>query len=111
MAAGSTTLMACTVVATATITGGCGITLAGAVPAAGANGYIAEFSGVSGDAITVNVIGTTVAMSGAAFAANTLLEFNASGKLIANTTGKVVARSLFAATGADQLVEVLIIPN
>lgn len=111
MAAVSTTIFAKTVIATATITGGCGITLAGAVPAAGAAGYIAEFSGVSGDAITANMVGTTVALAGAAFAANALLEFNASGKLITKTTGIAVARSLSAATAADQQIEVLILPN
>jgi hypothetical protein len=111
MAAGSTTLFAKTITATATITGGCGITLAGAVPAAGASGYIAEFSGVANDPITANLIGTAVAISGAAFSANTLLEFNASGKLIARTTGVAVARSILAATAADQQIEVLILPN
>lgn len=111
MAAGSTVVQALSITATATITGGSGITLAGAVPAAGASGYIAEISGVSGQQITANVLGTTVATSGAAFAANTLLEFNGSGKLIAKTTGIAVARSILAATAADQLLEVLIIPN
>jgi hypothetical protein len=111
MAAGSTVLFAKTVIATATITGGQGITLAGAVPAAGASGYVAEFSGVSGDAITANLLGTTVAISGAAFAANALLEFNASGKMITKTTGIAVARSITAATAADQQIEVLILPN
>lgn len=111
MAAGSTVLLAKTVIATATITGGQGITLTGAVPAAGAAGYIAEFSGVTGDAITVNMLGTTVAISGAAFAANALLEFNASGQLITKTTGIAVARSILAATGANQQTEVFILPN
>ena len=111
MAAGSTTLFAKTITATATITGGRGITLAGAVPAAGASGYIAEFSGVVNDPITANLIGTTVAISGAAFSANTPLEFNASGKLITRTTGVAVARSILAATAADQQIEVLILPN
>jgi hypothetical protein len=111
MAAGSTTLFAKTITATATITGGCGITLAGAVPAAGAAGYIAEFSGVTGDQITANLLGSTVAVSGAAFAANALLEFNASGKLITRTTGVSVARSFAAATAADQQIEVLILSN
>jgi hypothetical protein len=111
MAAGSNVVQALSITATATITGGCGMTLAGAVPAAGASGYIAEFSGVSGNQITANVLGTTVAFSGAAFAANTQLEFNASGKLITRTTGVAVARSILAATAADQQLEVLILPN
>ena len=111
MAAGSTVLFAKSIAATATITGGCGITFAGAVPAAGAAGYIAEFSGVATEQITANLLGTTVAVAGAAFAANALLEFNASGKLITRTTGVSVARSITAATAADQQVEVLILPN
>lgn len=111
MAAGSTVLFSKTIAATATITGGQGITLAGAVPAAGAAGYVAEFSGVSGDLITANLLGTTVAISGAAFAANTLLEFDAAGKMITKTTGVAVARSILAATAANQQLEVLILPN
>lgn len=111
MAAGSTVVQALSVKAGATITACRGITLAGAVPAAGAAGYVAEFSGVSGDQITVNILGTTVAEAGALIAANTLVEFNASGKLITKTTGIAVGRCIYGASGDGAKFEMLILPN
>jgi hypothetical protein len=62
--------------------------------------------------IPVDVLGTTIVQSGAAFAAGATLKSNADGKAITwATAGAKVALALQAAGGADEFVEVLLIPN
>jgi hypothetical protein len=89
------------------------VTLAGAYPAAGAFALgVLQSDGAIGSVQRVDVIGTTVATAGAAFAADVALMVDATGRLIAHTgTNKAVARSMEAATAADQLVEVLLTPS
>lgn len=112
MAAGFTSVQALTIRATGNITANRGITLAGAPAGAGVNGAIARTSGVSGDLITVDVLGTTVAEAGAALATpNIPLEFNASNQVIAATAGKVIGRTVGTASGAGELLEIFLIPN
>ena len=111
MAVGFYSEVAIPVVATAAITQFRGITLAGGVPAAAGNGFIAYTAGAIGDTVTANVLGTAIAEAGAAFAANTLLEFDSNARLVTRVSGAVVARSITAASGAGVQAEVLIIPN
>jgi hypothetical protein len=111
MAQGATTIFAKSVLATAAITQYRGVNLAGAVPAAGAAGYLADTGAAIGDMVTVNMLGTAIGESGAAYSANTLLEFDSVGRLIAKTTGVSVARSISAATAAGQLLEVVLLLN
>lgn len=112
MAAAFTSVQALTVRATGNVTAHRGMTLAGAAAGAGVNGAIARSSGVAGDLITVDVLGTAVAEAGAALAtAGTALEFDAQGRVITASTGKVIGRSVGTATGAGDLLEILLIPN
>lgn len=99
------------VLATAAITQNRGITLAGGVPAAGANGCLAVTGGAIGEMVTANVLGTATAEAGAAFAANVPLQFDATARLVTLTTGEKVARSITAASAAGVVAEVLLIPN
>lgn len=111
MAAGNYTELSLPIKATAAITQFRGLTLAGAVPAAGANGVIARTGAASGDTVTGDVLGTAQAEAGAAFAIGTALEFDSSARLITKTTGITVARAVTAASAAGDVVEVLLIPN
>lgn len=47
--------------------------------------------------------------AGAAFAKGALLEADASGKAVTQAAGKILAKALEAATGADQIVAALLI--
>ena len=108
---GSYSEVSISVIATAPITQNRGITLAGGVPAAGANGALAVTGGAVGEAITANVLGTATAEAGAAFAANTLLEFDSAARVVTRASGVPVARAITGASGAGALAEVLLIPN
>lgn len=72
---------------------------------------IADVDAEAGVLLTVDVMGTSVCTAGAAFAKDVELEVGAGGKLVAKTTGIVVARSLEAATGDGDKVEVLLLPK
>jgi hypothetical protein len=111
MAAGNYTELSLPIKATAAITQYRGITLAGAVPAAAANGVIARTSAASGDMVTGDVLGTAQAEAGAAFAVGTALEFDSSARLVTKSSGVTVARAVTAAAAAGDVVEVLLIPN
>lgn len=111
MAVGNYTELVLPVRATTAITARRGITIAGGVPAAGANGYLAVFDGVSGDMVSTVALGTAQAEAGAAFAANIALQFDSTARLITATSGAVVARSVTAAGAAGDVAEVLVIPN
>lgn len=108
-----TPILTLTVIATAALSANRAVTLAGAVPAAGALCIgITRSDAAIGQAVPVDVVGTTKAVSGAAFAADVALMADATGKLITHTgTNKVVARSMAAATAADQVIDVLLIPS
>jgi len=69
-------------------------------------------SGVSGNAVAVDVMGTATIESGAAFAVGATLKSDSSGRAITwVTSGAKVALALEAAGAAGQLVEVLLIQN
>lgn len=89
------------------------VTPAGAQAGADANALgVARSAGVSGDLIPVDLLGTAVIESGAAFAKGATLKSNASGQGITwVTSGAKVAIALEAATAANQLIEVFLIPN
>jgi hypothetical protein len=89
------------------------VTVAGAQAGADANTFaVSRVAGVSGDKITGDVLGTATITSGAAFSKGDTLKSDANGKAITwATSGAKVALALEAATAADQLIEVLLIPN
>jgi hypothetical protein len=87
------------------------ITAAGAVAAAGAAGIgLVVTDADSGDDITVDILGTSTAIAGAAVADGARLQVGTGGKLITATTGVPVAQALEAGT-TDQPFEVLLLPG
>ncbi len=103
-----------TVTAAAALSANRGVTIAGAVPAAGA--AIAGFTRTAaaiGDLVPVDCGGTVLAETGAAIAVGAALEVDAQGRVVTNTTGVKVGRMApgqAAATAAGQVVELIYIP-
>jgi S-adenosylmethionine synthetase len=89
------------------------VTPAGATAGAGANAIgVSRVAGVSGDKVPVDAYGTAYVLSGAAVTVNATLKADAAGKAIDwVTSGAKIAIALQAAGAADQLIEVLLIPN
>lgn len=104
-----------TVVATAALENARAVNQAGAYPAAGGLAFgITRSDAAIGDPTPVDVQGTATAQAGAAFAKDVPLMVGTDGKLIAHDGDgdkHAVARSMEAATAADQLVEVLLVPS
>ena len=87
------------------------VTQAGAYPAAGAAaiGVTRTSAAAAGDLVPVDVSGTGEAESGAAFAKDVPLMVDATGRVIAHTgVNKAVGRSMKAAAGAGEIVEVFL---
>lgn len=90
------------------------VTGAGAQTGAAGNAIgVARTAGVSGNNIPVDVIGTAVVETGAAIAANALIEADASGRAVTKSAGVTLGRLApgEVATAAGQFVEVLLIQN
>ena len=89
------------------------VTAAGAQAGADANTFgVARSSGVSGDKVTVDVLGTAVVEAGAAVSAGATIKADSSGRAITwATSGAKVALALEGATASGQMIEVLLIPN
>lgn len=106
-------LLTLPVAATGTIANSRLVTAAGAQAAADANTLgVSRSDAVSGDRLSVDVLGTAILESGAAFAAGATLKSDATGRGIAwAASGAKVALALQAATAAGQFIEVLLIPN
>lgn len=113
MSAQALPLLTLTKTLSGTVSASTFVTPAGAAAGAGANTLgVARTGGASGDKVPVDVLGTAYVLSGAAFSAGDTLKTDAAGKAITwATSGAKVALALQAATGADQLTEVLLIPN
>lgn len=79
---------------------------------AGGNVFgVTNTSGLVGDRVPVDVVGTSIATAGGAFADGAYLQVGSAGKLIARTTGIAVAQAMQLATADGDRVEVLLIPN
>lgn len=73
---------------------------------------VARMAGVTGERVTVDVLGTAAIETGAAVAKGDTLKSDSSGRAIPwATSGAKVAIAQEAATGAGQFVEALLIPN
>lgn len=101
------------VAATATIAANRFFKVGGTQCGAGDNALgVPRTDAVSGDQVPVDVLGTAIVKSGAAFSAGDTLKSDAAGKAITwVVSGAKVALALQAATAADQDIEVLLIPN
>lgn len=111
----NTAILTLTVTAAATLSANRGVTGAGAVPAAAAHviGFT-RTSGESGDLVPVDVLGTTMAETGAAIAVGAAVEVDNQGRVITLAAGVKVGRMApgqAAAGAAGQLVEIVLIPS
>lgn len=89
------------------------VTVAGAVPAAGANvfGVNRSSAAAAGELVPVDVLGTSIVVAGAAVAVGAALETDNQGRAITLNAGVKVARALQAAAAAGDRIEVFLIPN
>lgn len=72
---------------------------------------VADMDGDSGNTIPVIVSGTAKVLSAAAIAKGAAVEVGAAGKAATLAAGIKVGRALEAAGGANEVIEVLLIPN
>lgn len=113
MAASATGVLKLGVTLTAAATQNRGIQLTGAAVAAAGAGYISDVSGAIGDRVSVTVLGTATAEAGAAIAANALLEFDASGRVVTRSAGITIGRLApgYTAAAAGDQVEIIVLPH
>lgn len=69
-----------------------------------------DSAGAIGENTAVDVLGTSYATSGAAITVDQLLQVGTDGKLIPKASGKAVARAMSAASGADETIDILLLP-
>ncbi len=86
---------------------------AGTLAGAGENALgVTRVAGVSGDNVPVDWLGTAQVLSGAAVTKGQTVKADAAGKAIDwVTSGARLGIALQAATAADQIIEVALIPN
>lgn len=106
-------VLALTVLASATVSANRFVTAAGAYPAAGAAALgVTRSSGASGDLLPVDVLGTTEVEAGGVVTAGSVVMVDSTGRVVDQTSTNVkVGRALTGATVAGQTVEVFLIPN
>lgn len=99
------------ITATATIAQYQPIQASGAAATAAGNAVgFANVAGVSGDRIPTTVIGTAIAVAGAAIAVGALVEVHTTvAQVVTKAAGIAIGRALTAASAAGDLIEVLII--
>jgi hypothetical protein len=103
-------ILSLTVLAAAALTAHRFVTGAGAVCGAGGKALgLLHNDAASGDAVAATVVGTAIMESGAAIAKDAEIQSDALGRGITATTGPVLARALEAASGAGELIEVLVL--
>ncbi len=66
---------------------------------------------LAGETAQVRVLGVSKVVSGNSFGVGTVLASDAAGKAVTSASAKPIGISLEAATGADQIVSVLVIPG
>lgn len=108
-----TPILTLTAIAAAALAAERFITASGAYPTARQGAWGATTTSANtGEVVAVDVLGTTIATAGAAFAKDASLAIGTSGKAVAAEAGDViVARALEAATGDGARVQVFLIPN
>lgn len=96
----------------AAVTEGQAVTAAGIVAGAGLNALgFAQSAGAIGARISLTSLGIAKAIAGAAIAAGSAVELNATGQVITKAAGVAVGRALTAAAALGDEVEVFVIPN
>ena len=109
----ATSLLALPVTLSGTVAANRFVTPAGAQAGADATTLgVSRSAGVSGEKISVDVLGTAIVEAGAAISAGATLETDANGKAVTwATSGGKVGIALQAASGAGVFIEVLLLPN
>lgn len=111
----SIALLTLTAIASATVAANRCITAAGAYPTAGGLPLgVTRSSGVSGDPIPVDVLGTAVVEAGGAITADTPVMVTSTGKVVAHDGDgdkHAIGRALEAAGADGDFVEVLLTPS
>lgn len=112
MSQSSLAIFATTVIATAAVAANRFVTIAGGYPAANGNALgVTRTEAATDDAITVDVLGTTIVEASAAIAKGAAVASTVDGQAVTHTTGAVVGRALGAATAAGEKIEILLIAN
>ena len=110
MPSGNISLLTLTVTASATVAASRFVTQAGAYPSAGAKGFgVTRSGGGNGDLIPVDVLGTAIVEAGGTVTKGAALELDATGRVVAKSTGVAVAQAMEAGA-EDGLIEVLLTP-
>lgn len=100
------------VVATAALVAETFVTATGTTAAANGNALgVARSPAAIGQTAPVDVLGTAIVVAGAAIAAGAQVGCDASGRAVTYSTGAILGRTLQAASGLGDRVEVLLIPN
>jgi len=110
----STSLFARSLRLTATVVANRFVTGLGAQAGAAGNALgVTRTAGVSGDLVSVDIMGSAVVEAGAAIAANALVEADASGRAVTKSAGVTLGRLApgEVASAAGQFVEVILIQN
>ena len=111
MPSGNLSILTLTVLATAAVATNRFVTPMGAYPTAAAKGLgVARTGGAVGELLAVDILGTSIAEAGGAFAKDAALELDATGRVVVKAAGVAVARALEASTAAGAFVEVLLTP-
>ena len=102
-----------TVLATATVAANRCVTSLGAYAAAGGSVLgVTRSSGVAGDLLPVDVLGTAEAEAAGVIAADAPVMVDATGRVVTHTGNNVkVGKALAAASAAGAFIEILLIPN
>jgi len=112
MAATNIALLTVGITATATITQNQAITAAGAVASAAGNAIgFANVAAASGQRVPTTVVGTALAIAGAAITNGAAIEVGSAGKVVTRSAGITIGRALQAAAADGDVIEVLIINN
>lgn len=113
-ASGNIALLALTVTAAATLAANRFIEQDGTYPTAGGKAYgVTRHDAVTGDLITCDILGTTIVACGAAVAKDDPLMVDATGRVVplAGSAKQAVGRAMEAGSGADVLIEILLLPS
>jgi len=111
MPANKVQLLTLSIAATADFNEHLAVSQAGALAvAAGKMFGVATTDGETGVQLAVDVLGTSVAVAGAALAKDADLEVGANGKLVTKAAGVTVARAMQAAGADGDQIEVLLLP-
>ena len=84
----------------------------GSVAQAGGNAIgVAHADTETGGVVTVSLLGSAVAVSGAAISAGAQVEIGTDGQVVPHSNGVVVGRAMYAAVTSGEAIEILLMQN